>query len=264
VSRAREADETELVYRVDGTDRLNVGLRRRPVVIGVVAGVLLLGVVLGLVIAGGGGDDGKAAPEPSAATAKAPPKEPAPAVAVAAPDAAPVEPETEPAAEPAPEPAAEPAPEPAAEPAPPRPPKASGACAITFTSTPSGATVSVGRKKLGKTPLTTELPCKRTSATFSRPRYQDEVKAFTPKKGTSKVSVRLDRPSFTVKITSQPSGATVAVGGKKIGKTPVVAKVPGFQATTIKVSKPGYQAKSTKVTAKKNGTTLKVSLRRGN
>ena len=125
--------------------------------------------------------------------------------------------------------------------------------------------MSIGGKKKGSTPVTLNLPCKKSTAVFERLRYGDTKKAFTPKKGkTTKVAVRLDRPMFSVKVTSTPSGAAVTVNGRNAGKTPATVKVTGFQAATIKVSKPGFQAKTTKVTAKKNGTVVNVPLRRGN
>ena len=135
---------------------------------------------------------------------------------------------------------------------------------VTFTSTPSGAAVTLGGKKRGTTPVTLDVACSRDTASFARSRYVTESKAFTPSaKKTVKVAVRLDRPTFTLRISSSPSGATAIVGGKTVGRTPVTTKVRGFEAVTVKVSRSGYATKTSRVTAKKNGTTLKVTLKKG-
>jgi len=200
---------------------------------------------------------------PDAAPAPAPTPTPTPTptaaidagaavVAEAPPDAA-VEQEAEP--EPTPEPTPTPTPT----------PPAAGQCQVAFSSTPPEAAVVIGGKKRGKTPVTLTLPCTRATAVFERPRYTNQSKGFTPREGkTVKVSARLERPTFTIKVISSPGGASVVVDGHAAGKTPATVKVPGFQAVTVKVSKPGYQSKTTKVTAKKNGNVVNVSLRRGN
>jgi hypothetical protein len=289
---SRDHDATELVRR-DGTDQVFLPVRNlRPFVIGIVAlGVVSLGIVLGITIAhrSGSGSSSKAAkptagsaaakPGPVAAktpvvaptnvdaapAATAPPDDWAVAVAATPPDAAPPDPEptpVEPRTDPEPtpvEPEADPAPTPvAAKPA-------KGQCAVAFTSTPPGASIVIAGHKHGKTPATVTLPCARATVVYQRPRYANLSKPFSPKEGaTTKVSARLERPTFTLRVVSSPPNATVTVQGRSSGKSPVTAKVPGFEAVTVKVTKPGYQAKTTKVTAKKNGTVVTVTLRRGN
>jgi hypothetical protein len=145
------------------------------------------------------------------------------------------------------------------------PPPSAEECAVSFNSKPEGADIVIARKKRGRTPMTLNLPCKKTQVAFARSHYAPDTKSVSPKKGTTtKVAVKLERPQFTIKVTSTPSGAAVTVKGKSVGKTPVTVKVDGFESISVKVAKPGFQAKTTSVTAKKNGTSVKVTLKRGN
>jgi len=284
-ARPRVASETDAVKH-DVTDHVRrPPPRRRPIIIAVAAAlVVFIGIVIGVVI-GGGSKRGRAKPAPAAVAQPAttptadaapvavatPPAARPPIAPAAAPDAAPeqvavapVDAAPEVAAEPEP-PAAEPEPEPATTKKTKSAPPAAGDCAVAFTSTPTGASILIGGKKKGVTPTTLHLPCKASSATFERARYEPAKKSFTPKKkGTTKVAARLGRPSYSVKITSTPSGAEVTVNGRNAGKTPATIKVTAFEAVTIKVSKPGFQAKTTKVTATRNKTVVSVPLRRGN
>ena len=70
------------------------------------------------------------------------------------------------------------------------------------------------------------------------------------------------RPAFTVKVSSVPSGATVLVGNKKSGKTPTAVKVPANTPTTITLTKDGYANATERITAKQNGTAIKMTLRK--
>ncbi len=282
VPHHRAAEPTELVYG-DREDTDIVALKRRqrrPLIIGAVAFGLIAMVVI-IVLATGGNRDDKPTKQPAVAAgsavvavdAGAAPAAPDAAVAapVAAIDAAAAVAQVEvDAAAVVPEPEPE-QPEPEPEPAPiaDKPPpvvKTPGECAVAVASTPKGADVIVARKKRGRTPITIQLPCgKKAKVELTRSHYDDESKTVTPKEGsTTKLNVRMERPKFSLKITSNPPGSTVTINGKNVGKTPVTTKVQGFEPISIKVSKPGFQAKSTKTELKKTGTALSFTLKRGN
>jgi hypothetical protein len=139
---------------------------------------------------------------------------------------------------------------------------APGECKVKVTSAPTGGEVMVAGKQRGKTPIELTLTCKATQISVRKTRYSTWTKTVRPTAKGIKVSARLARPTFTVKVSSVPSGASVSVGGKKFGKTPTVVKVPGFEPATITVAKDGFTSASEKVTAKQNGTAIKMTLRK--
>jgi hypothetical protein len=138
----------------------------------------------------------------------------------------------------------------------------SGPCRAVFSSTPSGADVVIGGRVAGTTPLDYAMPCKPAVATFKRDRYEPLQRKFTPKPDGAKVAARLERPSFSVKLVSSPAGATVTMGGKRLGRTPVVAKLPGNEKVTVQFAKSGYASASEKVYARKNGAVVSVTLKK--
>ena len=73
--------------------------------------------------------------------------------------------------------------------------------------------------------------------------------------------VRLDRPSFKVKVTSSPSGAAITVGGNAAGRTPATVSVPGYENVTVEVSRSGYASMSRKVYATRGGENIDFRLR---
>ena len=74
--------------------------------------------------------------------------------------------------------------------------------------------------------------------------------------------VKLGVTMFSLKVTSTPSGATITIAGKSAGVTPTTVKVPSG-VSTITLSKPGYAPDTEKVTAKANGQSHHVTLKKG-
>ena len=142
-------------------------------------------------------------------------------------------------------------------------PPVEGDCTAKVSSSPSGADVFIGGKPRGKTPVTLSLPCSSQQLSIKLNRYETYNKRMRmSSRRPTKVSARLKRPMFTVKVSSVPSGATISIGGKKAGKTPSAVKVPGYDSTTITLFKDGYVTATERVTAKQNGTAIKMTLRR--
>lgn len=185
---------------------------------------------------------------PASAPAAAAPAAPAPAAPVAvSPTPNPERPaSTQPAAAPAP--AAKPA---AAKPAlvvpapaaaatnPPIAPVggAPGRCYARVDSTPVGATVRLGRKKLGKTPLAqVGIPCGSVALTIERSRYAPVTETLAATSGqVAAIAPRLERPRAKLTVTSAPDGATIRLNGIAAGKTPKVLTVARFETARLTV-----------------------------
>jgi hypothetical protein len=140
---------------------------------------------------------------------------------------------------------------------------ADGGCKARITSTPSGADVVIAGKVRGKTPVEVgSLKCAPTQVQLRRPRYENLTKTIRPTAKGAKVNLKLQRPQFTIKVSSAPSGATISVGSRKVGKTPTAIKVNGYEPVSITVSKEGYSSTTEKVTVKQNGTAIKLTLKK--
>lgn len=147
-------------------------------------------------------------------------------------------------------------------PAPPSPP--SGPCKVAVASVPTGADVMLGKQKLGTTPGSFELPCGAESTlTLKKAKFLATSKTVTPSADkANKLTVKLGKTMFSIKVTSTPAGATITVGGKPAGVTPATVKVAGFEASTITISKSGFAPDTSKVTAKSNGQAHHVVLKK--
>jgi hypothetical protein len=139
----------------------------------------------------------------------------------------------------------------------------SGPCRAQFTSQPPGAEVVIGGRVIGSTPLDYAMACRPGVAVIRRDRYEPMQRKFTPRADGAKVVARLERPLYTVKLTSNPSGAIVTVGGRRIGKTPVTTKVPGYEKVAASFAKAGYATSTERVYAKRNGTVVAATLKKG-
>jgi hypothetical protein len=139
----------------------------------------------------------------------------------------------------------------------------SGPCRAQFTSQPPGAEVVVGGRVVGATPLDYAMACRPAVATIRRDRYEPAQRKFTPRADGTKVVARLERPLYTVKLTSSPPGAIVTIGGRRIGKTPVTTKVPGYEKVIASFAKPGFATTTERVYAKRNGTVVSATLKKG-
>ena len=152
---------------------------------------------------------------------------------------------------------------PSEKPAPP-PVAAGGPCTVAVSSVPTGADILLGKQKLGTTPGSFELPCGTESTlTLKKAKFVATTKSITPSaEKTNKLVVKLGKVMFSIKVTSSPAGATITVGGKNAGVTPATVKVPGFEASSITIAKSGFASDTSKVTAKSNGQSHHVTLKK--
>lgn len=138
-----------------------------------------------------------------------------------------------------------------------------GDCTVTVTTRPSGAVVYAGSKRLGTTPIeAAALPCGTTTLRLRRVRYKKVRKVVKLRGGANEVKVNLKRPTHMIRVSSTPSRATVLVSGRRVGRTPVLTKVPGFERTSVKVIRSGYSSYSKRVYTGKKVTSVRARLKR--
>ena len=63
-------------------------------------------------------------------------------------------------------------------------------------------------------------------------------------------------------VVTRPAGATVSIGGKTLGRTPLTASVTGFTFLPVKITLNGYNAFSSKVYVKKDLQPVAATLQR--
>ena len=127
----------------------------------------------------------------------------------------------------------------------------SGPCKLVVASTPAGSMVSVDTKTVGPSPITIATECGKHRVDIQHARYQTAAKFVTLEEGKpGSLDVNLARPIHSVSITSQPSGATVFIDGRRAGTTPTVLTVMGFSNLNLEVKKAGYQIAVTKLYSK--------------
>jgi serine/threonine protein kinase/outer membrane protein assembly factor BamB len=112
---------------------------------------------------------------------------------------------------------------------------------LTIYSTPSGASVYVDGKFIGKTPLENyELSSGEHSLIIQAEGYEDySTSVFITPGETSSVNVNLKLKTGTLSVTSTPSDALVYVNGEYKGRTPLSLELPPG-SYTIKLTKQNY------------------------
>ena len=108
--------------------------------------------------------------------------------------------------------------------------------------------MSVDGKSVGPSPLTVGTSCAQHKIEIAHARYQATAKVVTLKEGkTESLDVTLQRPTHTVTVTSNPSGATIFIDGRSAGTTPTKLNVLGFVTIKLEIKKTGYQPANTKL-----------------
>jgi hypothetical protein len=145
---------------------------------------------------------------------------------------------------------------------PPAPP--AGDCYADVTSQPAGADIVLDQETVvGTTPKRVSLPCGRPVELLVRkPRLVPATHTITPTPAGTAVQFVLVHQTFLVKVSSNPPGATVTLGGKSLGVTPTMIKVPAFESSTLSIAKDGYETETEKVAPKTNGTAVHSVLKK--
>jgi hypothetical protein len=228
---------------------------RRMLVIGGASAAVIVALGVWIVTRSGGNDDTAPAPKPARQVAER---------------AADVPPIAEPAPTPAPVPKTDPAPstpgddedtEGVNDPEGTAPTAGEGPCKLAVTSTPAGSIIHLDGKAVAPSPITIATTCERHKVDIKHPRYQLATKFVKLDEGTlGSVDVTLQRPTHQVKITSQPSGATIFIDGRRAGTTPTVVSVMGFSNLKLEFKKTGYAPASHKLYSKVPADNLSVKL----
>lgn len=129
---------------------------------------------------------------------------------------------------------------------------------VTISSEPAGAKLLVDGEERGVTPLTTQIlagnhPVELQLAGFKSWTTDVQVKANEP---LQLGPIRLGLPDGKLALRSEPSGASVTVGGVYRGQTPVALELRPDIAHSVVLTLPGYEAATREVsmTAGENRT----------
>jgi hypothetical protein len=116
-------------------------------------------------------------------------------------------------------------------------------CIARIESKPSGALVTIGRKPLGRTPISrATVPCGAVDLLLTRPRYKPASERFVATVDSlSTVDARLVRPSAELYLTSVPPGAAFKVNGQGVGRAPRTVSVQRFERIRIEAELPGQK-----------------------
>jgi hypothetical protein len=135
-------------------------------------------------------------------------------------------------------------------------------CMIEVDSSPSGADIVRGDQVIGTTPTHIALPCGvATKLVFRKAKLSSVAKTVTAT-DNGRVRVAFAKAMLSVKVTSSPPGATITVGGKSLGVTPAMVKLPANESATLVISKPGFTNDSQKFTPKQNNQSVHFSLKK--
>ena len=113
---------------------------------------------------------------------------------------------------------------------------------VSVSSVPEGATVRIGDRELGRTPLTAELDAGRYTLAIVHPQFRRFESPITVRVGEPLAigPIELGMPDGTLIVQSRPAAADVSIGGRYRGRTPLtVAVAPGMPQEVL-VSKAGY------------------------
>lgn len=141
-----------------------------------------------------------------------------------------------------------------------------------FTSSPPGATVSVDGRPRGTTPLSLErLPTGVHEVVVALDRRQPHSERLELKAGQSAtLQVELKPVPARLHVTSEPSGASVALDGRPRGRTPlalesltpgsvrVVVSLDGYTADTQQVALGASESREVNVRLLPNGGTIEL------
>ncbi|HEU0034812.1 MAG TPA: PEGA domain-containing protein [Kofleriaceae bacterium] len=152
-----------------------------------------------------------------------------------------------------------------APPAPAVEPKATD-CTVDVSSTPTGAEIvaeAAPDQVLGTTNAELHLPCNdAVKLVIRKPRYVPVLRNVVPTSEGIKLRVALARTTFSVKVSSQPPGATITLNGKSLGVTPTTVRLPAFEASTLTIAKDGFATETQKITPKQNNQALHTQLKK--
>jgi hypothetical protein len=129
-------------------------------------------------------------------------------------------------------------------------PEDPASCSLELRSSPADAAVFVDGRAAGSTPVTVDdVPCGQpVTVTVAKARFETWERRITPRPSDRPVAVTLERPKVVFQVWSEPSGATVRVGGSELGVTPLAITVPAYVGVTVEISRTGHQPYARRLT----------------
>jgi formylglycine-generating enzyme required for sulfatase activity len=120
---------------------------------------------------------------------------------------------------------------------------------VFISTIPEGATVSVGGKPAGNTPLKIELPEGSHQLQISAEGFKtwQTQLAVKPNQPQTIEDIRLQPADGILALQTRPSDANITVNEKFVGKTPLEIKLPANSEHQIRISKAGYENVSRRV-----------------
>jgi len=139
-----------------------------------------------------------------------------------------------------------------------------GTCSVDVSSVPTGAEIVIDQTNvIGTTPQKVTLPCgAQVELLIRKARLLPMTRTVTPTPEGAKLKVALAKPTFLVKVSSTPAGATITMNGKSLGVTPTTIKIPAFDASALTITKDGYATETETVTPKANGSAVHTALKK--
>jgi hypothetical protein len=125
---------------------------------------------------------------------------------------------------------------------------------LNVTSLPPGAAVAIDAKPMGVTPAAITLEGSKPSyeVSVSKAGYETETVTYMPANGQPKLNFELAPllHARTFQVRSEPAGATVSLGGRKLGVTPLAidltfrreSKAKPWEPQTLTLALTDYQS----------------------
>ncbi len=126
---------------------------------------------------------------------------------------------------------------------------------VSISSTPSGASVVVDGEELAHTPTTLGMNAGEHAIRISKSGYRAWADTLTIA-GSETVqlpTVVLERAPASIRITSEPSAASIHINQEARGRTPQTLQVEPDHNNEIVLSAPGYETLRTRMTVPPNG-----------
>lgn len=120
---------------------------------------------------------------------------------------------------------------------------------LNVASTPPGATILVGGVERGNTPGVVELsPTDPHSITLRLDDHAEATEPFEPVAGeTVEIAVELERLTATMRIQSEPQGASVHIDEREVGVTPLELEDLARTPVRVELELDGYRSESREV-----------------
>jgi formylglycine-generating enzyme required for sulfatase activity len=117
---------------------------------------------------------------------------------------------------------------------------------VSIRSMPAGAQIEVDGEVLGQTPATLELGAGSRRLRLHHPGYRSWETALTVVADTPQTlpEVVLQPADATLRLLTDPAGATVRIGERFVGSTPLTLQLAPETAHTLQLSRDGYASVS--------------------